>query len=390
MLKAIKTRVIYYFYTIFLIIMGKSTGRLVSLDIFRGMTITFMIIVNTPGSWQYVYSPLKHASWHGCTPTDLVFPFFLFIVGMSTFYSLKKYGSEVNASSIFRIVRRIITIFAIGLFLNIFPYFGRDYSTLRIMGVLQRIAIAYGIGAIICLIVKREHLWIVIASVLLIYWGLLAFFGGSDPYSLEGNFALKVDSAILGKNHLYKGFGIPFDPEGILSTITAVCTVIIGYFIGETVSKNSACEKTVLKLLVLGAGSAGLGYLWGMVFPINKALWTSSYVLFTAGIAMGIFAVIYLMADVLKFQKWATFFTIFGLNALFCFFLSGLWTKMMLYVIKIPSANDKISLYKWFYNNACVPVAGNLNGSLMFAIIQMLLIWFAALILYREKIVIRL
>jgi predicted acyltransferase len=143
--------------------MAKSSSRLVSLDIFRGLTVAFMIIVNTPGSWQYVYSPLRHSEWHGCTPTDMVFPFFLFIVGISTYYSLKKYGNEINGSSVFRIFRRMIAIFIVGLFLAVFPYFGRDYSTLRIMGVLQRIALAYGISAVICLTVRRDYLWIVIA-----------------------------------------------------------------------------------------------------------------------------------------------------------------------------------------------------------------------------------
>ena len=369
--------------------MAKSSSRLISLDIFRGMTIVFMIIVNTPGSWKYVYAPLRHAEWHGCTPTDLVFPFFLFIVGMSTFFSLKKYGNEISGSSIFRIVRRMTAIFAVGLFLTIFPYFGRDYSTLRIMGVLQRIALAYGIGAIICLAVRREHLWIVTAVLLLVYWGLLAFLGGADPYSLEGNFALKADLAILGKNHIYKGFGIPFEPEGLLSTIPSVCTVIIGYFIGELVSKGAASGKTVIKLLLIGAGFVGLGFLWGMVFPINKPLWTSSYVLYTGGLAMVMLSVIYLLADVLKFRIWGTFFLVFGTNALFSFFLAGIWTKLIL-IIKIPSGNDKITLYTWFYEKVCVPVAGNLNGSFLFAVIQVLLLWCMVLILYRKKIMIRL
>ena len=369
--------------------MSKSTNRLVSLDIFRGLTVAFMIIVDTPGSWQFVYSPLRHAPWHGCTPTDLVFPFFLFIVGISSYYSMKKYGNEINGSSILRIIRRMVAIFAIGLFLNIFPYFGRDYTTLRIMGVLQRIALAYGIGAIICLTVRREYLWIVTAILLLLYWGLLAFFGGTDPYSLEANFATKADIAIIGKNHLYKGFGIPFEPEGLLSTIPAVCTVIIGYFIGDMISKNSATGKTVLKLILLGAAATGLGYFWNMLLPINKPLWTSSYVLYTAGLAMGVLAVIFLVADVLKFQKWATFFIVFGTNALFTFALAIIWTKMMMF-IKIPSGTDKISLYGWLYTKVCVPIAGNLNGSLMFAILQVLLVWSVALILYRKKILIRL
>lgn len=370
--------------------MAKSSSRLVSLDIFRGMTIAFMIIVNTPGSWKYVYPPLKHAGWHGCTPTDLVFPFFLFIVGVSTWFSLKKYGNEINSSSILRILRRLISIFAVGLLLAIFPYFSRNYSMLRIMGVLQRIALAYGIGAIICLAIRKEYLWIVTAVLLLLYWALLAFFGGADPYSLSDNFALKVDLAVLGKNHMYKGFGIPFDPEGLLSTITSVCTVIIGYLTGALISKGSASGKTVLKLIILGAGAAGLGYLWGMVFPVNKPLWTSSYVLYSAGIAMMILSVIYLLADVLKFRMWGTFFVIFGTNALFTFALAAIWTKLMLYVIKISSGGEKVSFYTWFYEKVCVPVAGNLNGSLMFAIIQVLLLWLVALLLYRRKIMIRL
>lgn len=366
-----------------------STDRLVSLDIFRGLTVAFMIIVNTPGSWQYIYSPLRHAKWHGCTPTDLVFPFFLFIVGVSTFYSLKKYGNDINGSSILRILRRMAAIFAVGLFLNIFPYFGRDYSTLRIMGVLQRIALAYGIGAFICIAVKREYLWIVTASLLLIYWSLLYFLGGADPYSLESNFAIKADTFILGESHLYKGFGIPFDPEGLFSTIPAICTVIIGYFIGEILGTSVSGGKSFIKLLLLGAAAAGLGYLWGMLLPINKPLWTGSYVLYTAGIATVVLALIYLVADVWKFQVIGTPFIVFGTNALFSFFMAGIWTKMMLF-IKIHAGEETITLYSWIYSKIFVPVAGNLNGSLMFALFQMLIIWSIALILYRKKVFVRL
>jgi predicted acyltransferase len=370
--------------------MAKSDSRLVSLDIFRGLTIAFMIIVNTPGNWKYVYPPLRHSEWHGCTPTDLVFPFFLFIVGVSIWYSMKKYGYEINTASLFRIFRRTITIFALGLFLAIFPYFSRDYSTLRIMGVLQRIALAYGIGALICLSVNRGYLWVVIAVFLLSYWALLGFFGGAEPYSLEGNIATRVDAAILGKNHLYKGFGISFDPEGLLSTLPAVCTVLIGYYIGEIVGKGSRDSKTVLKLLLLGASSTGLGLLWSLFLPINKPLWTSSYVLYTAGLAIGVLALIYLLADVLKYQKWSYFFLVFGTNALFSYFLAGVWTRLILYIIKIPKGDTTMTFYDWFYEKVCVPVGGNMIGSLMFAIIQMMLIWSIALILYRKKIMIRL
>ncbi len=366
-----------------------KNSRLVSLDIFRGLTVAFMIIVNTPGSWKYVYAPLRHAKWHGCTPTDLVFPFFLFIVGVSMWYSLKKYGQELNGSSLLRILRRTASIFALGLLLAIFPYFDRDYSTFRIMGVLQRIALAYGIGAFICTTIRRDYLWIVTIVFLLSYWGLLGIFGGADPYSPEGNFALKVDAAILGKNHLYQDFGIAFDPEGLLSTIPAVCTVIIGYYIGEIIGKGSASGKTVLKLFLIGAAATGLGLLWNMVFPINKPLWTSPYVLYTAGIAIAVLALMYLITDVLKFRKWAVFFNVFGTNALFAYFLAGIWTKLMLF-IQVSSGESKMNLYTWFYEKICVPVAGNLNGSLMFAIMQMMIIWVVALILYRKKVMIRL
>jgi predicted acyltransferase len=370
--------------------MAKGSNRLVSLDIFRGLTVVFMIIVNTPGSWKYVYTPLKHASWHGCTPTDLVFPFFLFIVGVSTYYSLKKYGSQINSSSVFRIFRRMVAIFAIGLFLNIFPYFGRDYSTLRIMGVLQRIALAYGIGAIICMAVRREYLWIITAVILLSYWGILAFFGSGDPYSLETNFALTVDGALLGNMHMYKGFGIPFDPEGLLSTIPSICTVIIGYFIGGMIGNNSSDGKSAVKLLLVGAAAVGLGYFWGMFFPLNKPLWTSSYVLYTAGIAIIVLAIIYLITDVLKIVKWATFFKVFGMNALFTFSVSIIWTKIMLYIIKIQEGSETINLYNWIYIKVCVPVAGNLNGSLLFALLQVFLAWSIAYVLYKKKIFIKL
>ena len=366
-----------------------KNSRLVSLDIFRGLTVAFMIIVNTPGSWKFVYPPLRHAEWHGCTPTDLVFPFFLFIVGVSMWYSLKKYGHELNGDAVLRIVRRMVSIFALGLFLTIFPYFNRDYSTLRIMGVLQRIAIAYGIGAFLCMTIRRDYLWILTGVILLLYWGILAFFGGNDPYTLEGNFALKVDQALLGPKHLYKGFGIPFDPEGLLSTIPAVCTVIIGFYTGGLVGKGAAGIKTVLKVLVIGAALTGLGLLWGRFFPLNKPLWTSSYVLYTSGIAMMTLALIYWLADVIRFRKWGLFFMVFGINALFAFFLAGIWTKLIL-DMKITSGASRIMLYEWFYEMICVPVSGNLNGSLMFALIQMLLIWIFALILYRKKIMIRL
>lgn len=369
--------------------MAKSSSRLVSLDILRGMTVAFMIIVNTPGSWDHVYPFLTHSKWNGCTPTDLVFPFFLFISGMSMWFSMKNFNNELSGGSIWRIARRTISIFAIGLFLAIFPHFRMDYSTLRIMGVLQRIALAYLISSVLCLTIKREYLWIAVAVILLSYWALLAFMGGNDPFSLDGNFVRKIDLAILGKKHMYAGFGIPFDPEGLLSTIPAAATMIIGYFMAGIPGKGSPSGSTVLKLIFIGAAAVGLGLLWNTIFPINKPLWTSSYVLFTAGIATAAFAVIYLIADVLKFSLWGVPFNIFGTNALFSYFIAGIWTELILF-ITVPVGPARMNLYEWFYEKACVPLAGNLGGSLMFAIVQMVIVWGVALILYRKKVMIRL
>jgi len=366
--------------------MAKSTNRLASLDIFRGLTIAFMIIVNTPGSWDYVYPPLRHSSWNGCTPTDLVFPFFLFIVGVAMWFSFRKYGHEINAGSLLRISRRTLSIFAIGILLAILSNLGRDFSSLRIMGVLQRIALAYGIASLLCLTIRRDYLWIVTAAILLFYWLLLAFTGGAEPYSLETNIVRRVDIAVLGENHLYQEYGIPFDPEGLLSTLPSICTVIIGYFTGEILGKGAASGKTVLNLLLYGASATGLGLLWSLVFPINKPIWTSSYVLYTAGLAMIVLAVIYFLADVLKFRKWGTFFTVFGINALFSYILAGVLAGLM----DIINIHPDMNLYTWFYEKICVPVAGNMNGSLMFAIVQIMLVWIVAFVLYRKKIMIRL
>jgi len=362
--------------------------RLLSLDIYRGITIVFMIIVNTPGSWQYVYAPLRHSEWHGCTPTDLVFPSFLFIVGVSMWFSMKKYGHTLNTRSVFKILYRTLIIFAAGFLLIWFPFVGKQLSGIRIMGVLQRIALAYGLGALLCLIVKKKYLWIVSAVILLGYWALLYFAGGSEPYSLEGNAVLKFDLLVLGKEHLYGGFGIPFDPEGLLSTIPAVATVIIGFMAGDIVGTGPANFKKVLRLLFYGLILTVAGIIWNIWFPVNKPLWTSSYVLYTAGLSFLILGLLYWIIDVLNLKGWTGFFKVFGMNALFIYIVASLWTKIMS-IIKVVVAGEKVSLYSWIYNKLCVPLLGNLNGSLLFALLQVFLMWILVYILYRRKIFIK-
>jgi len=367
---------------------GKSAGksaRLLSLDVFRGMTVAFMIIVNTPGTWSHVYAPLRHASWHGCTPTDLVFPSFLFISGVAMFYSLRKYNFEFSGPSLFRILRRVLLIFAAGLFLNIFPHFVRDYSTLRIMGVLQRIALAWGLGAILVLLIRRNYIWLATAVILFGYWALMHFMGGADPYSLEGNYARTVDIAVLGENHLYRGFGMPFDPEGLLSTLPATATVLLGFMAGGLISANGSSWKTPGWLALTGALLIGAGLLWGQYFPINKPIWTSSYVIYAGGIGMVILALLFIIIDIWNLKGWTGFFNTFGTNPLFTYLLAGIWTKTML-AVKI----GETTLYKWIFEHICSPLFEEQKlASLLFAIMQVLIIWAFGYILYRKKIIIR-
>jgi predicted acyltransferase len=367
----------------------QKSERYLALDVLRGMTIALMITVNTPGSWKYIYAPLRHSAWHGCTPTDLVFPFFLFVVGVSMFFSFSKYQNTLNRESLKKVGRRTLLIFLIGLFLNSFPQWKVDYSALRIMGVLQRIALAYGIGSLIVLSVPRKYIPFLGMGILLAYWGILTWFGGTDPYSLEGNAVIPFDKAILGEQHLWKGFGIPFDPEGLLSTIPAIVTVLFGYMTGLII-KNTEKEKVPRQLALYGVIAIVLGRLWGFVFPINKALWTSSYVFYTAGLAALFLALLVFIIDIKGYKKWTSFFNVFGMNPLFIFALSGLWARTLGTFIKIETADGTMMRGStWLYENMFVPLAGNMNGSLLYALTHIFFFWIIGYVLYRKRIFIK-
>ncbi len=367
----------------------KTTQRYLALDVLRGMTVALMILVNNPGSWGHIYAPLKHAAWHGCTPTDLVFPFFLFVVGVSMFFSFSKYNNTLNKETLLKVGKRTLLIFAIGLFLNSFPQWSTDYSKLRILGVLQRIALAYGIGAVIVLASPRKYLPYIAGGILLVYWGLLWSLGGSDPFSLNGNFTNVFDSAVLGDAHLYKGFGIPFDPEGLFGTISAVATVIIGYLIGSLVKETE--KKQVPKNLILfGVSVIAVALIWALVFPINKPIWSSSYVLYTAGWASLVLALLIWIIDLKGWTKWTSFFLVFGMNPLFIFALAGLWAKILGRLVKISVAEgDPISGSTWLYKQIFMPMAGELNGSLLYAISHVIVFWLIGYVLYKKKIFIK-
>jgi len=348
-----------------------------------------MILVNTPGSWSYVYAPLKHSKWHGCTLTDLIFPFFLFIVGAAMRYSFGKFKDKTSPAIIRKILKRVVWIFLIGLALNAFP-FKTALSNLRIWGVLQRIAIAYGIAAILCLWFNPKKLMIVSGILLIGYWLLLVGFGPGDPYAVETNMVRIIDLTIFGGHHLWMGKGIPFDPEGLLSTLPAVVTVLSGYLTGQLLQAESILKSAVYKIFCSGVAAALLGSMWGIIFPINKSLWTSSYVLYTTGWAMICLAVLLWVIDIKGYKKWNDPFVVFGTNSLFVYILSILWIKIFIHLIKISTADGSfISGYDWIFNQLFVPVAGNFNGSFLFALAHVFIFWGVCFILYHKKIFMR-
>jgi predicted acyltransferase len=369
--------------------MIKTTQRYLALDVLRGMTVALMILVNNPGSWAHIYAPLEHAKWNGCTPTDLVFPFFLFVVGVSMFFSFSKYNNTLNRETLLKIGKRTLLIFAIGLFLNSFPQWTADYSKLRIMGVLQRIALAYGIGAIIVLAFPRKYLPYIGISILLFYNFIMHTFGGSDPFSLEGNATIAFDSAVLGVNHLYKGFGVPFDPEGLLSTIPAIVTVMIGYLAGALV-KEAEKKSVPKKLILVGIVFIILGLLWALLFPINKPIWSSSYVMYAAGWACLVLALLIWVIDLKGYSKWTSFFVVFGMNPLFIFALSGLWARTLGRLVHFTDPDGTvISASAKLYRDIFLPMAGDINGSLLYAISHVVFFWLIGYVLYKKKIFIK-
>ena len=365
--------------------------RIYSIDIFRGMTIALMILVNNPGSWGHVYPPLLHAKWHGCTLTDLVFPFFLFLVGTSMRFAFVKWHYFPSKEFYKHIFWRTFSIFMAGILLNAFPFIRQDWdwSTLRIMGVLQRIAIAYGISA--CLIIRYDfkQLTQILTGILLFYWGVMWIGGSGDPYSLETNVARRIDILLFGEKHLYGGFGIQFDPEGLLSTLPSVGTVIIGYLMGGMIHTTKNYTDCAKRMAVFGIILVVVGYIWGVIFPINKALWTSSYVLFTGGIGALVLAGLTFLIDIKHWKEPFWVFEVFGTNSIFLFVASGLWAKTIIYIERDLNG-EMVSAYHYCYKTIFVPLAGDLNGSLLFALSHVLGFWIVLYWMYRKKIQIKL
>ena len=358
--------------------------RSLPLDAFRGLAIAAMLLVNNPGSWSAVYAPLTHAQWHGLTPTDLVFPFFLFAVGNAMVFS----GVNISSSKAYfkKVFWRVFSLFTAGLLLALFPLVWQDwdYTNLRIMGVLQRIALCYGISAIVIHYFNIRQIMSLCIAILGGYWAMLLL--GGD-LTLADNFVRKVDVFILGENHLYQLEGLPFDPEGLLSTFPAVVTVLLGYLAGLVLKYKYTWDR-FLYLFFAGLALLVVGLTWDFIFPMNKKLWTSSFVLTTGGLA----------AIVLSFWVWLTQikgremlgvpFQILGRNAIFIFFASGLWAKTI-GKIMLNLEGKQTSVHNYAYQTFFKPTFGDLNGSLGFAICTLFLFWLIAWWMYRKRIFVK-
>ena len=369
--------------------------RLTSLDVFRGITIALMILVNMAGVADDVYPPLAHADWHGCTPTDLVFPFFLFIIGVAMTFSLSKYteGEKPQSAVYWRILRRAAILFALGLLLNGFWNKGIwtfDFSSIRLMGVLQRISLAYLFASLTVLKLPRKGQWILAAVLLIGYWLAMMYVPvpgyGAGVLTREGNFGAYIDRLIIPKAHLYKGDGFNFmgDPEGLFSTIPAVISVLAGYLTGQWIRKQSVQTRTSIGLALFGVGCLIVGWAWGWIFPINKKIWTSSYVVFTSGWALLLLAGCYELIEVRRIRRWSKPFEIMGLNAIALFVASVLLIKILVKTT-IGTGENAPSTYNWIYQNVFASWAGTFNGSFLFALVTVLLWWLVAVIMYRQR-----
>jgi predicted acyltransferase len=363
-----------------------TNSRLVSLDVFRGITIAGMVLVNNPGTWSSIYWPLAHAQWHGWTPTDLVFPFFLFIVGVAIPLAfgrrLESGGSKRDLY--WKIAKRTLIIFALGMFLSGFPYY--PLSTIRIPGVLQRIAVCYFFAAIIFLKTRVRTQVIITIALLLIYWLLMTRLHapgfGTGDLSKEGSLASFIDRAIFGQ-HVWRQAKV-YDPEGLLSTIPAIATTLFGVLTGQWLRTDKTQYEKVAGMFAAGACCVVIGWCWNPFFPINKALWTSSYVFFTGGLALEFLALCYWVIDIKKYQAWAKPFVVFGVNAIALYVGSGLMARLM-GLIMLPWGDSQISLQGWIFQKLFLPWASPLRASLAYAI-AFILLWLGLMwILYKRK-----
>lgn len=371
--------------------MSSPAGRLESLDAFRGLTIAGMILVNTPGSWAHVYPPLLHAEWHGWTPTDLIFPFFLFIVGVALPFSFARYLDDADRGrqALYRrIFRRAALIVFLGLALTGLP--SLDLAEIRIPGVLQRIGVVYLVTSLIVLnSARRTQAWIA-AGLLVLYQLLMTWVPvpghGAGNLAPDANLGAWLDRVLIGQQHLWQNR--PWDPEGLLSTVPAVSTCLLGVFAGRWLRSGRDRREIAGWIFAAGWLLILLGLAWGVWFPINKNLWTSSYVLFTAGAALQVLGLCYWLVDVAGIRRWARPWIVYGRNPLFVYVLSGVLVKAAL-ALRARDSLGGTSLYGWLYRNAFATWLEPVNASLAFALTMVLAMWVVAWLLDRRGIYIR-
>lgn len=359
--------------------MAKSK-RLVSLDVLRGLTIMLMVTVNSPGSWEHIYPQLSHSVWNGLTLTDMVFPCFLFIMGITTCISMKKTALKFTKEVFYKIVKRTIVLFTIGLLLNWLAAGMPSLSNLRIMGVLQRFALCYLIVSVLALSVPHRVFVPLIATILFFYAAMLSILNG---YAMDGSSVLAVvDQRVLGLSHMYVDNGL--DPEGILSTLPSVAHVMIGFCVGKLVLRQSDTRDKVLSMFFFGTVMLIVGMLFSDVCPINKKVWSSTYVLVTCGYSLLCFASLAFIIDLKDISNGNTFFLVFGVNPLFCYVLGEL-VDIGLYSIKLPGG----TLQECYYSLWASMVGDNQLASFCFAVTVVALVGFVAWVLYKRHIVVK-
>jgi predicted acyltransferase len=368
----------------------KLNNRLLSLDVFRGLTVAGMILVNNPGDWGHIYAPLEHAEWNGCTPTDLIFPFFLFIVGVSIVFAMesKKADAANHSKLLINVIRRGAILIALGWFLALYPKF--NFSTMRIPGVLPRIGLVFAICGIIFVKTERKTQLILFWSFLILYFILMTFVPvpgtGYANLQPETNLGAWVDRTIIGSAHLWKS-SVTWDPEGLLGTIPACGTTLFGILIGTWLKRKDKDEATKIAwMFTVGLGAVILGLLWDLFFPINKALWTSSYVLYAGGLATLGLAFCYWIIDVQGYKRYTQPLVVYGVNAITVFFLSAFLVKSSA-LLKVGDKHEAILQY--CYQHGFAPYFAPVNASLAWAICVVLFFMLILTFMYKKKIIIK-
>jgi predicted acyltransferase len=360
-------------------------SRLLSLDALRGLTVAAMVLVNNPGTWRAVYPPLLHADWHGWTFTDTVFPFFVFIVGVAIPIALgPRLERSGRAWTTVRVVQRSAVLFGLGIVLNALPAF--DWATLRIPGVLQRIAACYLVAGVLFLMTGWRTQALVAVGLLLGYWVAMTTVPvpgyGAGDLGKAGNLAAYLDRTLLGPQHMWQAARV-YDPEGILSTAPAVATALLGVLTGHWMRRRAVSGATAARLALAGVVCAALGQIWSLWFPVNKALWTSSYAMLMGGLALIVLAGCYWLIEVRGYRRWAVPFSALGVNALALFFLSALVARLL---ILIRVGAESTSLHALLFDRLFAPWASPVNASLAFATAYVLA-WVAVMwLLYRRNI----